>query len=191
LGYTWEILKRFEFFERVPASQPLQPTSGARTPLNWSEFHAPLAAERHDVRRTPSEITGAKMSKLTAKTEFEAVDLDVRSRRSLAPLLDEWPWAQTPGRVGNAVPRWLLVTPRGVPRTADQFVKEFAQLVDKLPLAAKRCWNQASSRTFDIGIQAGLTPDRFDDVRLSPDSLRHLSRLRASILVTVYAPSTE
>lgn len=131
------------------------------------------------------------MKQLTPKTEFAAVDLDVRSRRSLAPLLDAWPWAQTPGRAGNAAPRWLLVTPRGSPRTADQFVKEFAQLVDTLPSAAKRCWNQASSRTFDIGIQAGLTPPRFEDVRLSRDSLRRLSRLRASILVTVYAPFTE
>ena len=131
------------------------------------------------------------MRKLTAKTEFEGVDLHVRLRRSLAPLLDAWPWAQTPGRVGKAAPRWMVVTPRGLPRTADQFVKKFAQLVDKLPAAAKRCWNQASSRTFDIGIQAGLRPDRFDDVRLGPDSLRHLSRLRAGILVTVYAPSAE
>jgi len=129
--------------------------------------------------------------KLTAKTEFQAADLDVRSRSSLSHLLDAWPWAQTPGRVGNAAPRWLLVRPRGFPRTADGFVKEFAQLVDELPLAARRCWNQASSRTFDIGIQAGLAPKCFEDVRLSPDSLRHLSRLRASILVTVYAPSTE
>jgi len=131
------------------------------------------------------------MSKLTAETKFCAVDLDVRSRGSLAPLFDAWPWAQTPGRVGNAAPRWLLVRPRRSPRTADQFVKEFAKLVDKLPVTAKHCWNRASSRTFDIGIQAGLKPDRFEDVRLSSESLRHLSRLGASILVTVYAPSTE
>jgi hypothetical protein len=131
------------------------------------------------------------MSKLTATTEFQAADLDIRSRRSLAPLLEAWPWAQTPGHVGKTAPRWLLVTPRGFPRTADQFVQEFAKLVDKLPLAGKRCWNQATSRTFDIGIQAGLTPDRFEDVRLSPDSLRRLSRLRASILVTVYPPASE
>lgn len=128
---------------------------------------------------------------LTSKTEFLAVDLDIRSRRSLAPLLAAWPWAQAPGREGNAAPRWLLVTPRALPRTADQFVKAFAQLVDELPVAAKRCWNQASSRTFDIGIQAGLSPDRFERVRLSPDSLRQLSRLRASILVTVYGPPPE
>jgi hypothetical protein len=83
------------------------------------------------------------------------------------------------------------VTPQGWPQTADQFVQEFAQLVDKLPAAAKRCWNQASSRTFDIGIQAGLSPDRFENVRLSADSLRRLSRLRMSILVTVYAPASE
>ena len=131
------------------------------------------------------------MSKLTAKTEFCAVDLDVRSRRSLAPHLLAGPWAQTASRVGSAAPRWLLVRPRGFPRTADQFIKALARLVDKLPVTAKRSWSQASSRTFDIGIQAGLTPDRFEDVRLSPESLRHLSRLRANILVTVYAPSTE
>jgi hypothetical protein len=131
------------------------------------------------------------MSKLTAKTEFQAVDLDVRSRRSLAPLLDAWPWAQTPGRVGKTAPRWLLVTPQGWPQTADQFVQEYARLVDKLRVAARRCWNEASSRTFDIGIQAGLSPDRFEDVRLSADSLRRLSRLRMSILVTVYPPVAE
>ena len=132
-----------------------------------------------------------RVSKLTAEITFEAVDLDVRSRRSLAPLLEAWPWAQTPGRVGNEMPRWLLLMPRRSLRSPDQFAKEFVRLVDELPAAAKRCWNQASSRTFDIGIQAGLTPSRFEDVRLSAQSLQSLSRLRMNILVTVYAPYNE
>jgi hypothetical protein len=131
------------------------------------------------------------ISTLTSSTEFRAVDLVVKSRRSLAPLFAAWPWAQTPGRQATKAPRWLLVIPRGNPQTADKAVWALVRMVDRLPSAAKRCWNQASSRTFDIGIQAGLAPSSFEDVRLRHETIQAIARVRGSILVTVYAPCRE
>jgi hypothetical protein len=112
------------------------------------------------------------MNSLIAETEFLAVDLHVRSRRSLQPLLDAWPSAQTPGREGNAAPRWLVVNWLGPADTPDQFVRELVRAVERLAPAAKLCWTQATSRTFDIGIQGGLEPICFEGVRLNEESLR-------------------
>jgi hypothetical protein len=41
------------------------------------------------------------------------------------------------------------------------------------------------------GTGGSLSPDRFEDVRLSAQSLHNLSRLRMNILITVYAPFKE
>src|SRR5262245_58941850 len=111
-----------------------------------------------------------KTKTLTRSTEFQAVDLDVRSRKSLALLLTAWPWVQTPGRTGSAAPRWLLVTLRKPKRTADEAIRALVNMVESLPPSAKGCWRDASSRTFDIGIQAGLSPSSFEDVRLQPEN---------------------
>src|SRR5260221_81899 len=107
------------------------------------------------------------MTELTRAAEYRAVDLDIRSRRSLAPLLKAWPWAQTPARKANAAPRWLVVRPQSIPTTPDQAVEDLVRMVEKLPRDARRCWNEASARVFDIGVQAGLSPSIFEGVRLS------------------------
>jgi hypothetical protein len=136
-------------------------------------------------------VSGAEQHSrvLTRRTEFQNCDLDVRSRTSLLPLLEAWPWAQTPGRKHGSGPRWLLLSPRGSSRTAEQAVRQLVRLIDRLPPAAKRCWAQASSRVFDIGVQAGLTPTSFQGVKLSAETLRAVARVRGRVLMTVYAPT--
>jgi hypothetical protein len=119
------------------------------------------------------------------------VDLDIRSRRSLAPLVEAWPWAQTPGLDDGRVPRWIVVNPRLDPRNADAAIRHLVALVDALPKAARVCWKDASSRTFDIGIQAGLEPRSFEEVKLREDTLKDVARLSARILVAIYAPYEE
>jgi hypothetical protein len=122
------------------------------------------------------------------------VDLHVESRRSLAALQAALPKAQ-PRDVGN--PRWLHLaayTSRRA-KTADRKVMELVALVDALPRAARKCWNEAAVRTFDIGIQAGPEVEAsngvraFEDVTLAPDTLRAVSRVKARIQVTVYPPT--
>jgi hypothetical protein len=130
-------------------------------------------------------------SALTPTTEFLNVDLEVRSRRSLAPLLEVWPSAQTPGRTPGRAPRWVLISGVSYKSSADRLARELIALVDKLPPRARRCWSQSSSRVFDIGIQAGLAPRNFEGVRLATDVLRAMARLKIRLVITVYAPSRE
>jgi hypothetical protein len=124
------------------------------------------------------------------------VDLHVESRQSLAALHAALPKAQ-PRDV--AEPRWVHLaayTSRRA-RTADRKVMELVALVDSLPRAARKCWNEATVRTFDIGIQAGPEVQRvkghraFDEVTLTPETLRAVSRVKARIQVTVYPPSRD
>jgi hypothetical protein len=91
--------------------------------------------------------------------KYLAVDVDVRSRRSLASLLAAWPNAQTPGRANRRAPLWLVLSgvtaPKGRYRardTADFRVKELVRVIETLPTSARRCWDAATHRTFDIGI---------------------------------------
>jgi hypothetical protein len=121
------------------------------------------------------------------------VDLHVESRRSLVALHAALPTAQ-PRDVDN--PRWLHLaayTSRRA-KTADRKIMELVALVGSLPRAARKCWNEAKVRTFDIGIQAGPEVDAskgfraFDDVTLAPETLRAASRVNARIQVTVYPP---
>ncbi len=128
---------------------------------------------------------------LTAKAEFLTVDLDIRSRRSLAPIVEAWPWVQTPARIEGRVPRWVIASPRIYVKNADAAIRHLVLLIDALPRAARRCWTEASSRTFDIGIQAGLAPSPFEDIKLREDTVKAVARLSGRLLVTIYAPYEE
>jgi hypothetical protein len=124
------------------------------------------------------------------------VDLHVESRRSLSALQAALPTAQ-PRDLDN--PRWLHLAAYTSRRatTADRKVMELVALVASLPRAARRCWNEAMVRTFDIGIQAGLEVHAvkghraFDEVTLTPETLRAVSRVKARIQVTVYPPGRD
>jgi hypothetical protein len=52
--------------------------------------------------------------------------------------------------------------------------------------AARRCWDRASSRVFDVGIQAGPPGRSFEEVTHSPATLERIARVRATLKVTVY-----
>jgi hypothetical protein len=114
------------------------------------------------------------------------VDLDVRSRRSLGALLAAWPNADAPGYEGKA-PRWLhLHDPTLFDREPNRSVRALLQRVARLPPAARRCWNEATSRTFDIGIQAGGGPHYYQKVHLTRQTVEAVARVGGRILVTVY-----
>ncbi|MGE5835990.1 MAG: hypothetical protein ACM4AI_16025 [Acidobacteriota bacterium] len=73
--------------------------------------------------------------------------------------------------------------------TADQEIGELLGLIDNLPTAARRLWDRADARVFDIGMQAGFHPHSHT-LKLSSGTIRRLADLHATVAVTTYAATT-
>jgi hypothetical protein len=121
--------------------------------------------------------------------ELLTIDLDVRSRRSLAPLVTAWPWAYQPLATGGPPspnPRWLLLNARGGGKTAEAIAKQLLLHIEQLRGDARQSWKAAHRRVFDIGVQAGGPGRPFEDVRLTAETLRRIAAVGAHIQVTIY-----
>jgi hypothetical protein len=75
--------------------------------------------------------------------------------------------------------------------SADADALAFVHLVDGLPKLARRCWDQASRRTWDIGLQAGLAPQSFEEVTLKTETLHAIARVGGRVQITLRAPHKE
>jgi hypothetical protein len=138
-------------------------------------------------RRRTKRASNRETAFIPAETEFLNIDLEVRSRHSLTPLAEAWPWAQRPRALnGRTNTRWLILSARGTVTTADAAAKALLEHIRCLPPKARRCWNAASTRTFDIGMQAGVRPSAFEQV-LTADIVRRISSVGARVKLTVYA----
>jgi hypothetical protein len=127
------------------------------------------------------EPSGARMG---PTTEFLNVDLDLRVEDGLDDLLDA---------LGSSV----IV----LQRTAHQLSLEMDQpfvsleetilawvaLVEKLPPRARRLWDQCERRSFNIGIQAEMSPDQMC-FEMSKHTIMLLAEIQAEFVITVYAP---
>jgi len=119
--------------------------------------------------------------------EFLNIDLEVRSRRTLAPLVAAWPWSYQPLTTeGRPDPRWLIINPRGVVKNAESAAKELLRHIRSLRGDARQCWRQAHRRVFDIGVRAGGRGRAFEEVQLTPQTLREIGAVGAHIQFTVY-----
>jgi hypothetical protein len=121
------------------------------------------------------------------EASFLTIDLDVRSRRSLSPLMVAWPWAQRVD-TGRSTSHMLILRPRDDSKTAEAAARVLLGHVETLSPLARRCWDNASKRTFDIGVQAGMARRSFEEVRFTPETLSRIAAIGARLQVTVYPP---
>lgn len=70
---------------------------------------------------------------------------------------------------------------------ADRRIRRFVQAIEALPRRERRLWDAATSRRFDIGIEAGHKPHMFQ-LHLKPATVEAVTRVGGEIVVTVYAP---
>ena len=122
-------------------------------------------------------------------THFLNVDLDIYSRTRLEPLfaaLGEDIIVLHEGRQGSRYSAHLELLPP--PKTAGAAICGLCTLIRALPSPARRHWDRATKRVFNIGIQAARKDQPFE-IDLKPETVRGVSSLNARIVVTVYAPT--
>jgi len=119
-------------------------------------------------------------------TNFLNVDLDILSRSPLEPLVAAFGDKIQTHYVGREGSRYSAHLERGFPRNADTGIKALAALVRRLPMPARRLWEKAQIKDFNIGIQAGIKP-HYCEFPLHTDTLSELVKLGARVVITVYA----
>jgi hypothetical protein len=131
---------------------------------------------------------------LTRKTHqskgFLNVDLDVYSRSNLAPLaaaLEPKTFILYAGREVNRYGAHFELC--GLPKSADAAILGLAALIRSLPSAARKLWDTATTRDFNIGIQANATGSW--KTELSIRSIQLVASLNARIVVTVYGETKD
>jgi catechol 2,3-dioxygenase-like lactoylglutathione lyase family enzyme len=121
------------------------------------------------------------------ETAFLNVDLDLLSTAPLEPLVSAFGKRVVVLYVGGERRRYEAhLELASLVRTADVAIRRLVDLVESLPRPARRAWNGARSRVFNIGIQAGHEPFSREWL-VSEATVAAAARVRGSIIVTVYA----
>ena len=120
---------------------------------------------------------------------FISVDLDLKSTASLSPLPEAWSdrvsALYTPEKDGGK--HWLRLGLHSQPSDPERGILEFCRLVRRLRGAARAAWQKASSREFDIGVQAGMERRSAEWV-LSRKVIDAIHGVGGHIRVTIYSP---
>ncbi len=121
-------------------------------------------------------------------THFLNVDLDLRSMANLEPLVEAFGdkvcvlYAERRGRTYTASLEVAKLT-----KDADSTIRAFCALIASLPKPARKIWDGAKTRDFNIGIQAELKP-HVHEIALAAGTVKAVAELNARIVITVYAP---
>ena len=127
------------------------------------------------------------------ETEFLAVDLVIVSSRRIdlvAPAFGKHVSVMRNEKIGRKT-ILLLSTGEYMPQNnnidkrINTIILSQVKLVQALPKEARQQWDNATTRTFDIGIQAGKSPTVYE-MRLTRQTISAVSAVGGSIQITVY-----
>ena len=127
-------------------------------------------------------------SRADDETRFLNVDVDVWSKTDLQPLIAAFGTKVLVHYVGpegrERAAHFSLASAHG--KRADAIIRRLVALVEQLPTTARRRWDRARARHFNVGIQAGITPYSHETA-FQPGTLEGVSRVRAQLVITIYA----
>jgi hypothetical protein len=131
---------------------------------------------------------GPEAAAAVNETRFLNVDLDIRSRARLEPLVAAFGKRVLvlhvgPEGKGHGAHLELANSHR---KNANALIRALIALVRKLPKAGRRLWDQAQSREFNIGIDAGVKPFSYE-LRLDSETLESVAGVGGRVVFTVYA----
>jgi hypothetical protein len=120
------------------------------------------------------------------ETNFLNVDLDIHSKSDLQPLvsaLGKQVHVLWVGRLKTTYYAHLEVMK--ITKDADQTIRVFCALIQELPRAERKLWNQAKIREFNIGVQGAARPTAYE-ITLQAETVRAAAELGARIGFTIY-----
>jgi len=121
-------------------------------------------------------------------TQFLNVDVDVWSTADLRPLvaaMGKRIHVHHAGEERGAYATHFSLASADT-RDANTRIRRLIALIEKLPSPARRLWDRARRRDFNIGIQAGVSPFSHD-IALDETTVALVAGVRARIVVTTYA----
>jgi hypothetical protein len=127
-----------------------------------------------------------KPTKNKEETGFLNVDLDVYSQsnlEALAAALAHKTFVLHVGREGNRYGAHFELTT--LPKNADAIIRGFAALIRALPRPARRLWDSAKTREFNIGLQAASAGKPIE-LHISPETIHEVASLGGQLAITVY-----
>jgi hypothetical protein len=122
-------------------------------------------------------------------THFLNVDLDIYSASNLEPLVSAMGKDVEVlflGRIKRTYQAHLELAYSGLSDTPDPTIRDFCDLVRRLPRAARRLWNTAKKRDFNIGVQSATQPYSYE-IAVEAETVKAVSELGARIVLTIYA----
>jgi hypothetical protein len=125
------------------------------------------------------------------KTIFLNVDLDVCSKSDLQPLVDAMGKKVSPSFVARLKRMYFahMDLAIGNPKSPESAILQYCKLIQSLPESARKDWDGAKTRTFDIGIEAPGRSSYYWSA-ISEKAIKAASEVNAQIAVTVYGPMT-
>ena len=127
------------------------------------------------------------MTTPTSEVHFLNVDLEVRGPNDLQPLVDDFGDDVINLHAGRVHDHYLATFEAPETADANELIFYFCHLLESLGSEARRIWDEASLKVFDIGYEAGLGPTSYQST-LRPETIAAVARVGAAIRVTVYPP---
>lgn len=140
----------------------------------------------------PSRKRDRFVARAIEETEFLAVDLVIVSSRRidlLVPAFGKQVGVMRNEKIGRKTILLLstgaYMTHNNIDKRINNLILMQVKLVQALPKEAMQQWDNATTRTFDIGIQAGKSPTVYE-MRLTRQTVSAVSAVGGNIQITVY-----
>lgn len=125
------------------------------------------------------------------RTHFLNVDLEIESHHNLQPVVEDFGDDVHNLYCGEAQGHYLASFElRGASGTdPDSIIYSFCTLIESFDNEAKRLWESAFTKVFDIGYEAGSEPISYSsEIRVG--TIERVALLGASVRVTIYPSSS-
>ncbi|MCB1511677.1 MAG: hypothetical protein KDJ36_12315 [Hyphomicrobiaceae bacterium] len=118
---------------------------------------------------------------------FLNVDVELRSDKGISQLLTAFQKDVIVLRNEAALGLLVFELSNIEPRTIDEALHGYRELVTRLNPKDRAIWDGCRSRVFDIGIEVGTTA-RAEEFEISESAVRAVHDLRGAFKITVYRP---